>query len=83
MTSGARVTVLFFAQLRAAARTDELQVRVDPGTTVRMLAGRLEEDRPGLALSGSMVAVDEAYAEPDRILRGGETVAFLPPVSGG
>lgn len=79
----APVTVLFFAQLRAAAGGESVRVDVAPGTTVEGLARRLESERPGLDLRGSLCAVDEAYAEPARPLRGGETVAFLPPVSGG
>lgn len=86
-SSGSRaapsVTVLFFAQLRRSAGTDRLDVALQPGTTVADLATRLQGERPGLILRGCLCAVDEAYAEPDRVLRGAEVVAFLPPVSGG
>lgn len=78
-----QVTVRFFAQLRAAAGTPEAQVSVAPGSDVRSLAARLEEQHEGLSLHGAMCAVDERYADPGTELQGGETVAFLPPVSGG
>jgi molybdopterin converting factor subunit 1 len=81
--NGATVTVRFFAQLRAAAGTDAATVPIEPGSDVRSLAARLEADYEGLRLHGAMCAVDEAYADPATPLRGGETVAFLPPVSGG
>ena len=81
--SGATVTVRFFAQLRSAAGTSEAQVTVVPGSDVRSLAARLEAEHEGLSLQGAMCAVDERYADPTTALRGGETVAFLPPVSGG
>jgi molybdopterin converting factor subunit 1 len=81
--TGASVTVRFFAQLRAAAGTDAATVAIEPGSDVRRLAARLESDYPDLRLRGAMCAVDEAYADPTTPLRGGETVAFLPPVSGG
>jgi molybdopterin converting factor subunit 1 len=81
--SAATVTVRFFAQLRHAAGVAEATVEVQPGADVRALARRLEARHEGLSLSGAMCAVDERYADPSTPLRGGETVAFLPPVSGG
>lgn len=77
------VEVRFFAQLRAAAGTAEATVSIEPGTDVRTLAERLETTYDGLSLRGTMCAVDERYADPATPLHGGETVAFLPPVSGG
>lgn len=82
-TAGASVGVRFFAQLRAAAGTSETTVAIEPGTDVRALAQRLEAEYDGLSLHGTMCAVDERYADPATRLNGGETVAFLPPVSGG
>lgn len=81
--SAATVTVRFFAQLRAATGADAVTVPIDAGSDVRALATRLEARYEGLSLQGAMCAVDEAYADPATELRGGETVAFLPPVSGG
>lgn len=81
--SGAAVTVRFFAQLRTLTGTGETTVAIRPGSDVRALASRLESDFPDLSLQGTMCAVDEAYADPGTRLHGGETVAFLPPVSGG
>lgn len=81
--SAATVTVRFFAQLRAAAGAGAVTVGIEAGSDVRTLAARLEARYEGLSLRGAMCAVDEAYADPGTELRGGETVAFLPPVSGG
>jgi molybdopterin synthase catalytic subunit len=36
-----------------------------------------------LELRGSMIAVNDAYAAPEQILKDGDTLAFIPPVSGG
>jgi len=82
-TAATTVEVRFFAQLRAAAGTSETTVAIEPGTDVRALAERLEAEYEGLYLHGTMCAVDERYADPATRLNGGETVAFLPPVSGG
>lgn len=78
-----RVTVRFFAQLRLASGTRETHVEIVPGRDVRSLATTLEQSHRGLSLAGAMCAIDERYADPATPLRGGETVAFLPPVSGG
>lgn len=82
-TPNVAVQVRFFAQLRTATGVGETRVTLPDGATVRQLADHLEATYEGLRLSGSMCAVDEAYAAPETILEGGETVAFLPPVSGG
>lgn len=81
--TGDAVTVLFFARLREAAGVHAVTVALTPPTTIEALARRLEEERPGLRLAGSLCSVDERYAEPQHVLLGGETVAFLPPISGG
>ena len=76
------VTVLFFANLREAAGTRELELDLDAPTTLRQLAERLERSH-NVALSGSLCALNEHYAEPESIVGDGDTVAFFPPVSGG
>ena len=81
--SATTVTGRFFAQLRHAAGVAEATIEVEPGSDVRSLARHLEGRHEGLSLSGAMCAVDERYADPSTPLQGGETVAFLPPVSGG
>lgn len=77
------VEVLFFARLRRLAGRDRTTARVPAGTTVRELARRLEQDITHLTLGGTLIAVNEAYASETTELRDGDTVAFLPPVSGG
>lgn len=77
-----RVTALLFAQFRMAAGRKRVEFELPDYATVRDLAERLERDL-GLELRGALCAIDEQYSDPDAVLRGGETVAFLPPVSGG
>jgi molybdopterin synthase sulfur carrier subunit len=81
-TTSVRVTALLFAQFRVAAGRQRIEVELDGKATVRSLAERLQRDLP-LDLRGALCAVDERYSDPDLALHGGETVAFLPPVSGG
>jgi molybdopterin synthase sulfur carrier subunit len=77
------ITVLFFASLREAINKRQLEVPLEHALSVRELANRLEQNYPGLSLSGSLCAINEHYAEPEQFIKIGDTVAFFPPVSGG
>lgn len=77
-----QIRAVFFARLRREVGLEELVLDVPEGTDVRAVAAQLEQER-GLSLSGCMVAVNETYAAPEQVLRGGDEVAFLPPVAGG
>lgn len=79
----ATVEVLLFARLRDAAGRDVLSVAWGPGTTVADVAARLREQLPELPLRGCLCAVNERYARPEQPVAAGDTVAFLPPISGG
>lgn len=81
--SASTVRVLLFARLRREAGWTESTMDIQPGSTVSELVLRLGRSTPMLDLRGCMCAIDERYAAPDETLHGGETVAFLPPVSGG
>ncbi|WP_339094810.1 molybdopterin converting factor subunit 1 [Deinococcus sp. VB343] len=77
-----QIRAVFFARLRREVGLEELVLDVPEGADVRAVAAQLEQER-GLSLSGCMVAVNETYAAPEQVLRGGDEVAFLPPVAGG
>ncbi len=80
-----QVKVLFFGQLKDVVGAAEDRVELPEGASVEDLLAhyrkrfpRWEQFRPSLA-----VAVNQEYAESAARLRGGDEVAFLPPVSGG
>ena len=79
----ARVTVLYFASLRDAARVSSETVESD-AVDLRALYESLQA-RHGFALpiDRLRVAVDGAFARWDDALREGSEIAFIPPVSGG
>jgi MoaE-MoaD fusion protein len=77
-----QVKVLFFAAHRRAAGLGETTLELPDGASVRE-ASQLLEQRYHLALRGSMVAVNDEYATPERVLNEGDTLALIPPVSGG
>jgi len=80
---GIRVTVRCFAAVREALGSDVLEVVVAPGTTVEGLRGQLGARAPVLLRLPLAFAVNRDYARADTVLRQGDEVAFIPPISGG
>jgi molybdopterin converting factor subunit 1 len=80
-----RVTVRLFARLRDIAGSGELAREVTPGATIGDLWRQLAGEFPGLGAYERSIssAVNADYARMDHVLRTGDEVAFLPPVSGG
>lgn len=78
-----RVTVRCFAAVREALGTDVMVVDVGSGTTVEALRRQLGETAPALLRLAVAFAVNRDYARSDTILRDGDEVAFIPPISGG
>ena len=80
-----RVRVLFFGMLKEMAGFSAEEVELPAGSSVRDLlasyearVAKLRDSLPSLA-----IAVNQEYASPDVVLRDGDEVALLPPVSGG
>jgi len=80
-----RVTVRLFARLRDIAGAGELVIDVAPGATVATVWRQLATDFPGLSAYERSVssAVNADYTRMNGVVRDGDEVAFLPPVSGG
>lgn len=80
-----RVTVQLFARLRDVAGAGECTVDVGRPATVRDVWQALVGRYPALAPFASSIscAVNEDFARMTTVVRDGDAVAFLPPVSGG
>jgi len=80
-----RVTVRLFARLRDITGTPELTRELAPGATIGAVWRTLAGEFPDLAQYERSVssAVNADYARMDTVVRDGDEVAFLPPVSGG
>jgi molybdopterin converting factor subunit 1 len=80
-----RVNVLYFAVLKDVFKRDGEELELPEGTTVsgllEMLKGREASGRK--AWDAIAVAVNREYARAETVLREGDEVALLPPVSGG
>ncbi|TMN23895.1 molybdopterin converting factor subunit 1 [Lentibacillus cibarius] len=76
------INVLFFADLREAAGSEKVSVEAD-GLSVSELKTKLLSSYELNNLDHAMVAVNEEYSQDDTLLKRGDVVAFIPPVSGG
>lgn len=79
------VTLRYFAFFREALGRREEQRIVPEGMTVGQLLAALADTTPALAglRSLSRFVVNEEYVGGDTLLRDGDEVVFIPPVSGG
>ncbi len=80
-----QLSVRFFALYRERAGCSLASVEVSDGATVADLVGAVRQRFPRLAPPEAqiVVAVNEEYAEPDAVLREGDEICLIPPVSGG
>ena len=79
--------IRYLAQLRHAAGRSAEAVEVEEGCTVAMLAARLAEMRPALrgVLSSPtlLTFVGDEQARPGQVLRAGDEILLMTPISGG
>jgi molybdopterin converting factor subunit 1 len=79
-----KVRLLLFARYAELAGAPMLEVEAAAAPTLGDLWDAVRAKVPALAgESAPMMAVDQIYAAPERIVGPGQEVAFFPPVSGG
>lgn len=80
-----RVKLRFFGILRELANCQETEIQLKENTTVGDLVVSISERFPNLRQHLKVVsfAVDNEYAARDTVLKNGDEVALLPPISGG
>ncbi len=80
-----QLSVRLFALYRERAGCGLTSVDVPEGATVADLADAVRRRFPSLAPPEVqiVVAVNEEYAEPETVLRAGDEICLIPPVSGG
>ncbi|MBA4537428.1 molybdopterin converting factor subunit 1 [Bacillus aquiflavi] len=76
------VKVLFFAHLRDTVGEDYVMIDAN-GKTISQLKEIVETKYNIPKLDSVMVAINEEFATEDEMIKTGDTVAFIPPVSGG
>lgn len=85
MTNSVTIRVLFFGQLKEIAGCAEQDLALEEGATAAAVFEHYAALHPrfGGLRSSLVMAVNEEFAAPGTVLRDGDEVAFLPPVSGG
>ncbi len=78
-----RVHVKFFAIFRERVGVKTEWTEVADGTAVEALWKQYAARSPRLENVRAAYAVNQKLAKPDQILRDGDEIGFLPPVSGG
>jgi len=78
-----QIQVIGFGMLKEWLGADGAAVELPDGATVAMLLGVLETQRQRPLLRGLAVGVNQEFVQSSHILKHGDEVALLPPVSGG
>ena len=76
------IKILLFAQLQEDIGQSTLVLEAND-LTVKQVKEHLQQQYPQVTLQAVMTAVNEEYAFDADIVKEGDTIAFLPPVSGG
>lgn len=77
------IQLLFFAQLQEEIGSYSLTIEANRVSIKDIKEKFLAKYQIQPLLNEAMVAVNEEYSEEDAIVSAGDTVAFIPPVSGG
>jgi sulfur-carrier protein len=85
MSNTIAVTVRLFAAFQEVSSTHEIQLAIPLNAPVTEVYDRLASEYPVLEKWRSLTryAVNLDFVEPDTILKDGDEVALIPPVSGG
>lgn len=78
------VQILLFASLAQQAGTQKVSLNLETPVTVEKVRDQLQNQLGELnGIENALVAVNEEYADLTIEVKNGDTVAFIPPVSGG
>ena len=79
-----QITVLLFAKLREVLGKGQAELKVPAEATVRDALRILVDEKKARCMEKSlMFAIDQSYVSADTILKDGDELALIPPVSGG
>lgn len=74
--------ILFFASLKEEIGQETIYIDAKE-KTIGEIKELLLVSYPTLRLEGVMIAVNEEFALDEDLIKADETIAFIPPVSGG
>ncbi len=76
------ITILFFAQLQEDIGQAKVELELEP-LTVSELKNKVQKKYKVSGLRHIMTTINEEFAMDDETVKPGDTVAFIPPISGG
>lgn len=76
------ITILLFAQLQEDVGVSQIMIEQED-VTIEQLKETVQQQYPALSLRHVMTAVNEEFVTGEEIVKEGDIVAFIPPVSGG
>ena len=80
-----KIKIKFFASYKEAVGRDELDLDMEDESDVSQLLEAVKAIHPAIGelIEPLIVSVNKEYATFDKVLKDGDEVALLPPVSGG
>jgi len=80
-----KVNLLYFSSIKDTLGKSREEIELPEGSTISDLVEILENKYPQIFenLGSVMFAINEEYADKENPLKEGDTVALIPPVSGG
>lgn len=76
--------ILLFGVVKEMVGQSKLKVTLQPAATVQDLKTHLHNKYPeSKKLKSLLIAINECYAGDDEKIGQGDTIAIIPPVSGG
>lgn len=79
-----KIKTLFFGITTDLVATSQLEIEVETGLSIKKFKDLLIKKYPKLEnINSYAIAVNEAYANENIILKEHDVVAIIPPVSGG
>lgn len=77
------ITILLFANLREEVGSERVVIIEKREMNVHQLKKWLEDNYHLQSLDTVMIAINEEFVTDEDTVKAGDTVAFIPPVSGG
>ena len=78
-----RITVKLFATYREIIGTSVLELDIPQGSNTRSLLTILKQKNKKLSTDYAIVAVNSEYVSENAVIKDGDEVAIIQPVSGG
>ncbi len=79
-----KITVLFFGITTDLMQRSVLELTITEGSNVADFRKQLQTDYPQLSnLNKYAIALNEEYTSGDEVIHQNDTLAVIPPVSGG